>query len=123
MTADTDFGRFGSGHSVRRIEDPALITGRGRYVDDFAPEGLLHLVFVRSPMAHARINSIDLSAALDTPGVVAAFTGKDLVAAGVKPFGGPPPIFKRPDGTPLLRLTGMRSPPRSFASLARRWPW
>jgi carbon-monoxide dehydrogenase large subunit len=100
VTADNDFGRFGSGHSVRRIEDPALITGRGRYVDDFAPAGLLHLVFVRSPMAHAQIESIDLSAALATPGVVAAFTGKDLVAAGVKPFAGPPPIFKRPDGTP-----------------------
>ena len=100
MTADSDFGRFGSGHSVRRIEDPSLITGRGRYVDDFAPEGLLHLAFVRSPMAHARIGSIDPSAALALPGVVAVLTGKDLVAAGVKPFGGPPPIFKRPDGTP-----------------------
>lgn len=98
MTADSSFGRFGSGHSVRRIEDPALITGRGRFVDDFAPEGLLHLVFVRSPMAHARIRSIDTQAARKLPGVVAVFTGKDLVAAGVKPFGGPPPIFKRPDG-------------------------
>lgn len=98
MTADSNFGRFGSGHSVRRIEDPALITGRGRFVDDFAPAGLLHLSFVRSPMAHARIRSIDSSAALAVPGVVAVFSGKDLIAAGVKPFGGPPPIFKRPDG-------------------------
>ena len=98
MTADSNFGRFGSGHSVRRIEDPALITGRGRFVDDFAPPGLLHLMFVRSPMAHARIRSIDMQAARALPGVVAVFTGKDLVAAGVKPFGGPPPIFKRPDG-------------------------
>ncbi len=98
MTAESNFGRFGSGHSVRRIEDPALVTGHGRFVDDFAPEGLLHLMFVRSPMAHARIRSIDSSAALAVPGVVAVFTGKDLVAAGVKTFAGPPPIFKRPDG-------------------------
>ena len=92
--------RFGSGREVQRIEDPALVQGLGRYTDDFAPAGCTHLAFLRSPVAHARIVSIDVSAALALPGVLAVLTGADLVAAGVKPlpFGGP---FKRPDGTPM----------------------
>jgi carbon-monoxide dehydrogenase large subunit len=92
--------RFGSGHTVRRIEDPTLVSGRGQYTDDLQREGLAHLVFVRSPHAHARIAGIDTSAALALPGVLAVYTGADLVAAGVKPLAGPPPAFKRPDGTP-----------------------
>ena len=52
-------GRFGSGHSVRRIEDPTLVTGTGRYVDDVSIAGQLHVVLLRSPYAHARIASID----------------------------------------------------------------
>jgi len=65
--------RFGSGHTVRRIEDPTLVSGRGQYTDDLQREGLAYLVFVRSPHAHARITGIDTSGALalrralDTP--------------------------------------------------------
>ena len=92
--------RFGSGHTVRRIEDPTLVSGRGQYTDDLQREGLAHLVFVRSPHAHARIAAIDATAALALPGVLAVYTGAELVAAGVKPLAGPPPAFKRPDGTP-----------------------
>ncbi len=101
MTADSNYGRFGSGHSVRRIEDPTLVTGQGRFVDDFSPPGSLHLMFVRTPMAHARILGIDSSAALALPDVIAVFTAKDLIAAGVKTFAGPPGNFKRPDGQPV----------------------
>ena len=92
--------RFGSGHTVRRIEDPTLVSGRGQYTDDLQREGLAHLVFVRSPHAHARIAAIDAAAALALPGVLAVYTGAELVAAGVKPLAAPPPAFKRPDGTP-----------------------
>ncbi len=92
------YGRFGSGHSVRRIEDPALVTGRGAFVDDFDLDGQAQLCFLRSPHAHARIVSIDASAAMAIPGVVTVLTGDDLVRAGVGVFPGPAG-FKRPDGS------------------------
>lgn len=91
--------RFGSGHAVRRIEDPALVSGAGRYVDDVSEPGELHLVFLRSPHAHARIAAIDTTDALAMPGVVAVHTGAGLAAAGVRPL----PLnaaFRRPDGSP-----------------------
>jgi carbon-monoxide dehydrogenase large subunit len=91
--------RFGSGHTVRRIEDPTLVSGQGRYTDDLQRDGLAHLVFVRSPHAHARLVGVDVQAARAMPGVLAVFTGAELAAAGVKPLPGPPPSFKRGDGT------------------------
>lgn len=99
MNTPVDVGRFGSGHAVRRIEDPALIAGLGRYTDDVVPAGQTHLVLLRSPHAHARIVSVDTSAARAIPGVLAVWTGADLVAAGVKPLPLVHP-FKRPDGSP-----------------------
>lgn len=66
------------GASVRRKEDPRLITGSSMYVDDLQIPGMLHVGFVRSPYAHARVKGIDASAALAMPGVVAVYTGKDL---------------------------------------------
>ena len=80
-------GRFGSGHSVRRIEDPTLVAGTGRYVDDVSIDGQLHVVLLRSPHAHARIASIDASAARAMPGVVAVYTGEDLEAGAQVPRG------------------------------------
>ncbi len=91
--------RYGSGQSVRRVEDPALITGRGQFTDDVTLPGQLHLAFTRSAYAHARILSVDTSAALTMPGVVGVYTGADLVAAGVKAMP-VPAAFPRPDGTP-----------------------
>src|SRR5438874_3578878 len=66
------------GHAVRRREDPRLVTGTGHYVDDMQPEGCLHIAFVRSTLAHARIRSLDVEAAASAPGVVAVLTGADL---------------------------------------------
>jgi carbon-monoxide dehydrogenase large subunit len=66
------------GHAVRRREDPRLITGAGRYVDDIQPDGCLHVAFVRSTLAHAAVRSLDISAAAGMPGVVAVLTGADL---------------------------------------------
>ena len=65
------------GGIVRRKEDPALIAGKGSYVDDIKLNGETSAVFVRSPFAHARINSIDTSAATAMDGVVAVFTAED----------------------------------------------
>jgi carbon-monoxide dehydrogenase large subunit len=66
------------GGGVLRKEDPALVTGRANWVDNIKLTGMLHATFLRSPYAHARITSIDTSAAKEQPGVVAVFTGEDL---------------------------------------------
>ncbi|MBS0390825.1 MAG: xanthine dehydrogenase family protein molybdopterin-binding subunit [Proteobacteria bacterium] len=93
-----DSTRFGSGQAVQRLEDAQLLRGEGRFADDFAPDGLAHLVFVRSPHAHARIAGIDMAAAQALPGVLAIYTGEALVQAGVQPL--PGPGMKRADGSP-----------------------
>jgi aerobic carbon-monoxide dehydrogenase large subunit len=61
-----------------RKEDAHLVTGRTRWTDNIRIPGMLYVAFVRSPLAHARVASVDVSAALDQPGVVAAYTGADL---------------------------------------------
>ncbi|HEX3575305.1 MAG TPA: xanthine dehydrogenase family protein molybdopterin-binding subunit [Rhodopila sp.] len=99
MPDGSTIGRFGSGREVRRIEDAGLLAGAGRFTDDFTLPNQTYVSFLRSTYAHARIVSIDVSAAAAMPGVVAVLTGADLVAAGVKPLP-VAPIFKRPDGSP-----------------------
>src|SRR5262249_60415294 len=64
------------GAQRKRVEDPRLVRGEGQYVDDLRLPGTLEVVFVRSDYAHARINRVDLSAALASPGVVAAWDGE-----------------------------------------------
>src|ERR687885_1172226 len=66
------------GRSVKRKEDDRFIQGRGNYVDDIRLPGMLHMAILRSPFAHARINSIDVSKAQALPGVVAVVTGELL---------------------------------------------
>ena len=66
------------GASVKRREDPRLITGSSVYVDDLKLPAMVHVAFVRSTYAHAKINGIDTSAALAMPGVVAVWTAADL---------------------------------------------
>src|SRR2546428_11171546 len=68
----------GVGHSVERKEDDRFIRGAGNYVDDVTLPGMLHMELLRSPYAHARINSIDTSRAAALPGVVAVVTGELL---------------------------------------------
>jgi carbon-monoxide dehydrogenase large subunit len=72
-------GIEGIGASVVRKEDKRFITGKGRYVDDIKLLGLTHAHFIRSPHAHAKIKSIDASAAESMPGVVAVLTGQQIV--------------------------------------------
>ena len=68
----------GLGHSRRRVEDARFIEGRGNYVDDIELPGMLHMAIHRSPLAHAKILSIDISAAEAVEGVVAVVTGELL---------------------------------------------
>lgn len=76
------------GARVRRKEDPRLITGNGTYVDDIQPRHLAFMALVRSPYAHARIKSIDVTAAKQLPGVLAVLTGEEFrELAGPMPFG------------------------------------
>jgi carbon-monoxide dehydrogenase large subunit len=96
---ETPITRFGSGRAVRRVEDEALLTGRGQFTDDFTLAGEVVLHVLRSPHAHARIMSIDPGAALRLPGVLAVVTGRDLQQAGVKPLAASGD-FRRPDGAP-----------------------
>ena len=66
------------GKRVKRTEDPRLIRGLAHYVDDVALPGTLHVSFVRSIYAHAKITGVDTSAARALPGVVAVYTGGDV---------------------------------------------
>jgi aerobic carbon-monoxide dehydrogenase large subunit len=74
------------GHSVRRIEDARFLTGRGRFVEDFAVVGAAHGYVLRSPHAHALIERIELAAARAAPGVLGVFTEADLAADGIGPL-------------------------------------
>ena len=66
------------GASIRRVEDPPLITGKGCYVDDITLPGMLHMAVLRSPYAHAKIRAIDTSAAKAIKGVALVVTGPEL---------------------------------------------
>jgi carbon-monoxide dehydrogenase large subunit len=95
------------GQRIRRREDPPLITGRGRYTDDITLPGQVWASLVRSPVAHAKITSIDKSAAESAPGVMAVFTGEDLAGDFESPLPMawvPPGIeIKTPEHWPLAR--------------------
>jgi len=75
--------KFGVGQSVRRIEDPRLLQGFGRYADDVNLPHQAYAVVVRSPHAHAAIRAIDTAAARAAAGVLGVFTGADLAADGL----------------------------------------
>ena len=87
----------GIGQPVRRKEDLRLLTGRGRYVDDLPVPGLAHAVMVRSPYPHARILSVEKSAAIAAPGVLAVLDGADYAAAGLGPIPHNPTLMAPPD--------------------------
>jgi carbon-monoxide dehydrogenase large subunit len=96
------------GRAMRRKEDPRLITGKGRYIDDISLPGTLWAAFVRSPEAHAKIVSIDASAAKERSGIHAVFTGDDLTdLVGPLPCAWVPPgvEIKNPEHWPLAKGT------------------
>ena len=91
--------KFGLSQPVRRIEDPRLLQGRGRYTDDISVPGALHAYVLRSPHAHARILSIDTATAAGMPGVHAVLTGQDWLDEGLGQIPCAIPLKNR-DGTP-----------------------
>ncbi|MFN7995072.1 MAG: xanthine dehydrogenase family protein molybdopterin-binding subunit [Bryobacteraceae bacterium] len=93
------------GKSIRRKEDPRLITGTATYVDDIKMPGMHHACILRSPHAAARIKSINVQPALERPGVVAVFTGADVGSVGPVPCG--------------ASLPGLRIPPHSVLAKDR----
>ena len=95
-------GEFAIGQGVSRFEDPRLIRGGGRYLDDIKLPGLAHGVVLRSPHAHARIKSIDANAAKTAPGVLAVLTAADVKAAGYGDLPVPGGL-KRRDGSPMYK--------------------
>ena len=90
------------GAPKRRNEDERLLTGQGRFSDDFSMPGQTYAVMVRSPHAHAGIRGIDISRARQMPGVLGIFTGADCLAHGLRPISHSPVPSNRYD----LKLTG-----------------
>ncbi|MCC7425809.1 MAG: xanthine dehydrogenase family protein molybdopterin-binding subunit [Alphaproteobacteria bacterium] len=92
--------KYGIGQPVPRTEDPVLLRGQGRYTDDISLPGQAYCVIVRSPYAHGIIRGIDTSAAKAMPGVLGAWTGADLKAAGFGEMQCALPV-KNGDGSPM----------------------
>ena len=130
-----------SGKPVRRVEDPALLRGEGTYVDNLKIEGMLTLHFVRSPIAHATIRSIDASAARAMPGVVGVYSATDLAfppapalmtlrPGAVRPalaedrvnFVGDPVVVVVAESRATIRSPGPTSS-CADASKTSGWPW
>ncbi|MGH3281477.1 MAG: xanthine dehydrogenase family protein molybdopterin-binding subunit, partial [Trebonia sp.] len=95
-----------TGDSIKRSEDPRILTGSGRYIADLKLPGMLHAAFVRSPLAHGRVLAVDASAARDLPGVVAVLTGADLEEVTV------------PGQDPLFAMMGGGGPAPEYTLLA-----
>jgi carbon-monoxide dehydrogenase large subunit len=104
--------KFGIGQSVLRAEDPRLLTGQGRFINDVNLPGQAYAVLVRSPHAHAEIKALDATAAEAAPGVLAVYTGADVTADGL---GTMHTTFKRqrPDGSSMF------SPPHPGLAVGR----
>src|SRR5918994_1983610 len=95
--------KFGIGQPVPRQEDPTLLQGRGRYTDDIDLPGQVYCAMVRSPYAHGTILGIDTAPALEIPGVLGAWTGADLQAAGFGTMSCVLPMKNR-DGSPIRNI-------------------
>ncbi len=102
------------GTSVPRREDPRFLTGRGGYVGDITVPGMLHAAVLRSPHAHARIRSIDTSAARALPGVVAVLTGEEALAH-VNPM---PAFCAEPVPQQAIAVERVRYPGEAVAAVA-----
>ncbi|MFZ3562267.1 xanthine dehydrogenase family protein molybdopterin-binding subunit [Streptomyces sp. BH055] len=108
MTHPADTKGQLTGRSVARREDPRLLSGRGRFVDDIALPGTLHAQFVRSTVAHGELASVDLTAVREVPGVVAAFTAEDLDLTDITAELGRPRTEFVPTTMPVLARDRVR---------------
>jgi carbon-monoxide dehydrogenase large subunit len=107
------------GAAIRRVEDPALLTGKGCYTDDIQLPDMLHMALLRSPYAHANILSSDTSAARTLPGVEAVVTGADLSEELCLPVIPMVPGMKIPPH-PLLARTAVHAPGTPVAAVVAR---
>ncbi|MGH8961872.1 MAG: xanthine dehydrogenase family protein molybdopterin-binding subunit [Jatrophihabitantaceae bacterium] len=121
MTAVSDRPEAEIGKARPRKEDQHLITGRTTWTDNMTLPGMVHLAILRSPMAHATITSIDASAALQRPGVIAAYTGQDFAETqGNLPCAWPvSPDMVNP-GAPSLAVTQVNHVGEAVAVVAAR---
>ena len=109
--------KYGIGQPVRRLEDRRFLTGAGQFVDDINLPHQCYGVVLYSPYAHAKIARIDVSQALNSPGVVCVLTGADVVADGL---GGMPPLFMPGGGG---RTAGVSDAYGQFSSLIGSAVW
>ena len=95
------------GQNMKRVEDPRLLTGQGRYIDDIDLPNMLHAAVLRSSRPHARIKSIDTRAAAELPGVVKILTGADIAkTTGALPCFANPPVEQRCVAVDRVRHVG-----------------
>jgi CO/xanthine dehydrogenase Mo-binding subunit len=94
------------GKAVPRVEDPALITGQVEFIDNISLPGMLHCAILRSPMAHAKIEKIDIAEALKLPGVIAIVTGEDALKWSYPVYTMPEGWGDRPLATAKVRFVG-----------------
>ncbi len=104
--------KFGIGQPVPRSEDPRLLSGGGRYTDDYNAPGQAYAVFLRSTVGHGEIAALDAAAATGAPGVLAVYTGADLEADGIGQIPCPVPMKNRDGSAPNV-------PPRPALSIGR----
>ncbi|WP_406630884.1 xanthine dehydrogenase family protein molybdopterin-binding subunit [Amycolatopsis sp. WGS_07] len=118
-------GRGGKwvGASVRRREDPRLVTGRGRFVDDIHLHGMLHAGFVRATVAHGKITGLDLSAAREVDGVVAAYSAEDLQLGDMVALLDRPPEEFTPTTMPILARGKVRFVGEPIALVVAKDPY
>src|SRR5439155_2604546 len=112
FTANESPGRV-LGRSVPRLEDPALVAGRGRFVGDISFPHQLHMRVVRSPYAHAVLHAVDIAAAQAAPGVVAVWKGADIADLAPIDFRDPVGEARRCYRQPLLARGRLRYVRRS----------
>ncbi|MGW5444388.1 xanthine dehydrogenase family protein molybdopterin-binding subunit [Streptomyces asiaticus] len=122
MTSAKDDDRL-VGRSVARREDPRLLSGRGRFVDDIELPGMLHAQFVRSTVAHGTITEIDLTRVRQVPGVVAAFTAADLELGDITAQLGRPLSEFVPTAMPVLARDRVRYVGEPVAVVVARDPY
>ncbi|MHC1559551.1 xanthine dehydrogenase family protein molybdopterin-binding subunit [Actinomycetospora sp. C-140] len=111
------------GASIPRHEDPRLLTGRGRFVDDIALPGMLHAGFVRATVAHGHLTDVDLTATRAVPGVVAAFAAGDLALGDVVALLDRPAAEFTPTAMPVLAKDKVRFVGEPVAIIIARNPY
>ncbi|MEJ2863895.1 xanthine dehydrogenase family protein molybdopterin-binding subunit [Actinomycetospora flava] len=111
------------GASIPRHEDPRLLTGRGRFVDDIALPGMLHAGFVRATVAHAHVTGIDLTATRAVEGVVAAYDARDLALGDIVALLDRPAEEFTPTAMPILAKDRIRFVGEPLAIVVARDPY